>query len=393
MTEEQMKAALDEKFKEVKSQLETLEKNENVSKEDYDKGILKIQDTLTKQGQELAELIEGEEVAEKGLGAQIDEWFDKNKEDILATKNGGNIMEFVPKAVHDMTTGVDTGGFDGAVPTTVNFRPRHFNLANYDYIYDLVSMFSTSEANIPYTELLPETEGYEVVAEGGKKPQISFKWVTRHVSYIKIAAHIVLTDEVIKDFKRMKSLAKEYLLKKHNIKKARNILDYAISIADVFAAGDFALQITAPNFMDIINTAAASVMLKENYVDDEEAYANVVLVNTVDYITKIVTAKDTQGRALFPNATFRNEVNLGGLLIKPHKNIALGKVFIADLSKVKVSKYEGYRVRIGWINENFIHNEFIMLGESKFHRYVEEQDKKAFLMDDITTIETAITKP
>lgn len=390
MTPEEIQKALDEKFKALNTEIETLKNTKNVSKEDYDKNIEDINKSIQTQGEELAKLINGEMTVDKTWEGQIDKWFDDNKDEIMKAKNSGAILEFTPKAVHNMDTnqGVDGNGFH----RTTMFNPRHFNLANYDYIYDLVSMFKTNEAAVYYTELLPEDEGYAEVAEGAEKPKISFKWTTNHVSYIKIAARVELTEEIVKDFKRMKSLAKEYLYKKHNIKKARAILDYAISQSTPFAAGAFGGAVDSPNFLDILNVAAATIMLKENYADDDEAYANVVLVNPIDYVLKIVTAKDEQGRPLYPVDSIHSEVNLGGLLVKPHKSIDAGKIFISDMSKVHVSSYSKYSIRIGHYNDQFIKNTFTMIGESKFHRYIENQDKKAFLIDDIQVINDAITK-
>ena len=77
----------------------------------------------------------------------------------------------------------------------------------------------------------------------------------------------------------------------------------------------------------------------------------------------------------------------------PHEDIATGKIFVADLSKYNTTNYVGYNVKIGWVNDDFIKNQFVILGESRFHAFVKKLDEQAFIYDDIATIKTAITAP
>ena len=77
----------------------------------------------------------------------------------------------------------------------------------------------------------------------------------------------------------------------------------------------------------------------------------------------------------------------------PYQNMPAGKIFVADMSKYNVSNWVSYSVRIGWINDQFINNEFTMVGESRHHAFVKELDKQAFIYDDIATIKNAIKAP
>ena len=61
-----------------------------------------------------------------------------------------------------------------------------------------------------------------------------------------------------------------------------------------------------------------------------------------------------------------------------------------DLSKYNTTNYVGYNVKIGWVNDDFIKNQFVILGESRFHAFVKKLDEQAFIYDDIATIKTAI---
>ena len=66
-------------------------------------------------------------------------------------------------------------------------------------------------------------------------------------------------------------------------------------------------------------------------------------------------------------------------------------MLIGDFTKLEVINYIDYAVKIGWINDDFIKNQFVMLGEGRFFVLVRELDKLAFIYDDVATIITGIT--
>jgi hypothetical protein len=120
--------------------------------------------------------------------------------------------------------------------------------------------------------------------------------------------------------------------------------------------------------------------------------ANLVMVNPNDFFIQLVSAKDKQGLPLYPSASLFNQVNIGGVTIIPEESITAGKIFVADMSKYNTTDYEGYNVTIGWVNDDLIRNQFVILAESRMHAFVKKLDEQAFIYDDIDTIKTAITK-
>ena len=118
-----------------------------------------------------------------------------------------------------------------------------------------------------------------------------------------------------------------------------------------------------------------------------------VLINEFDFVTHILSAKTKEGTPLYPNASIMNAVKIGDAVIMPSIDIPAGKIFVGDLKRYFITDSVGFSIRIGWINDNFITNQFVMVGESRFHAFVKKLDENAFLYDDINTIKTAITKP
>lgn len=397
MTPEEMKAALDAKFKEVNDAFEAAKLN-NASKDE----LLKCTDSIKTVGQALEDFIETQKQnIVKGMLGQFKDFLDENKTQLdLIKANKSGVIEFVPKAVGNITTG---SGTDIDTPTLdVSTNLGSFNLRNDNALLSLCSVSSTNKPSYNYTEMTPKEGGYGFVLEGGTKPQIDFKWENRYTTPKKAAAHERLTEESITDYPRLMSVAKEYLLKQHDLFKVANIF-FAAGTGDLptgatvygrtFVAGTMADWFAAgtSNFMDVVNAIITDIYTTQNFVDESAYEANIVLISPIDFYKQLVSAKDTRGLPLYPQAGLFNQVKIGGVTIKPWIKIPVGKIFVADMSKYHIVNYVPFTIRIGWINDQFITNEFSMVGESRFFQYVKNLDQAAFVYDDIATVQAAIT--
>ena len=392
---EELKAALEAKFADQIKALETL-RDESAPKAELEKCIKSIED----QGALL------EQVQEKLKDNRIKSYLDQLEDFLLEkaddlkeiVKNKNGVIEFIPKAVGALSTG---SGINAETPDpNQNTNLSSFNLENDNALLGLCSVTNTSSASHPYTEMLPKDGDYTFVAEGGLKQQIDFKWENRYANPKKAAAYEVLSTEVVQDIQRILTTAREYLSKKHVLFKVNAIFfgdgtgenpKGATAYGRVFAAGGMALGVPSPNFMDVVNACVTDVYTTHNFVDEIPYMPNICMIHPIDFYLKLVSAKDGQGLPLYPQAGLFNQVTIGGVTIKPWRKIPLGKIFVADMKKYNVSNYIPFAITIGWINNQFITNQFTMLGESRFFAYVKKLDEQAFLYDDIATIETAIT--
>jgi len=143
--------------------------------------------------------------------------------------------------------------------------------------------------------------------------------------------------------------------------------------------------------MDVVNACVTDIYTTQNFTDEIEYMANVAMINPVDFYLELVSAKDERGLPLYPQAGLFNTVTIGGITIKPWSKIPAGKIFVADMKKYNLVNYIPFSIRVGWINDQFITNQFTILGESRFFQYVKNLDQNAFIYDDIATIKTAIT--
>lgn len=311
------------------------------------------------------------------------------------------VVKFTIKAPATITT---ASGTNTAPPALTGQQLAPLSPVNLRamQILGLTNQLSTSEASYPYTETVPKDGDYAFVAEGTLKPQIDFTWDTKYASPKTIAAWQKLTRQAVYDVKGLQSIATDYLRKKHDLKKSKMILlgdgvgenpKGATTYGRAFSAGALALQVTNPNFLDTINAGVTDIYTTHNYEDETPYMASLTMINPVDFFINLVSAKTADGVPLYPTASLFNQVVIGGNLIIPEESIPTGKVFIADMSKYNTTDYEGYNVTIGWVNDDFIKNQFVILGESRMHAFVKKLDEQAFIYDDIATIKTAITKP
>ena len=317
-----------------------------------------------------------------------------------AYESKSGVVEIEFKAVGNITTGSVAMATAPNILGTQIAPVSNVNLRGMD-IENFVSVLPTSQPVYAYTEVVPKDGNYAFVAEGTAKPQIDFKVSTEFAKPKKIAAWMHLTEESVYDIKGLEGVAKDYLKKKHDLFKNKAILfgdgagenpKGATKYGRAFVAGSMALKVAKPNFMDVVNAAVTDIATTHNYEDETPYMANLVLVNPVDFFLELVSAKDNEGRPLYPTASLFNTVVIGGMVIKSDEAVPQGKIFVGDLSKYNITDYLSYTVRIGWINDDFIKNQFVILGESRFHAFVKKLDEKAFIYDDIATIKTAITK-
>lgn len=354
--------------------------------------------------------------SKKSILEQVGDFVKENAEEIAKIqKSGAGNLELIFKhdgelakienGVTKAATTVSTGNTSNvSVPNALGAQiapPANANLREI-MILDACTTINTSQAQLAYTETVPKDGDSAYTAEGTAKPQIDFNTVTRFATVYKPAAWTELTEEIVTDIPQIQQIAEDLLFRKHNLKKAKAILNGdgtganptgATVIGRTFVAGSMALAVSNPNIVDVINACRTDIAMTHNFTDETPYMANYVALNPVDFYIQLLAVKDGFGRPLYPDAQFMQSINLpNGVTIIQDEAVAVGKILVADMKKMNISNYVPYSVRIGWINDNFITNKFCIVGESRHHQFVKNFDKKAFIYDTIATIKTAITK-
>jgi hypothetical protein len=318
---------------------------------------------------------------------QISKAIAENATEIKEAFKNNRVHEIATKAVGTVTTASAT--IQGSTPTYNQANPANANVRELN-VLPLCTSFSTNQASFPYTETIPKDGDYTFQTEGSDKAQIDFKVETRYAAPKTLAAWIKLTEQSVDDIPFLQSVATDLLFKKHNLKKNKALIADSITVASSFVAGSLASTVVNPNVMDAINACVTKIYTTTNFTDEMPYMANVALMNPIDFFVQFVSAKDGEGRALYPTASLFNQVVIGGVLIIPEQSIPVGNVLVADMSRMNVSNYKPYTVKIGYVNDDFIKNQFVILGESRYHSFVKQLDRIAFIYDTIANIKTAI---
>ena len=357
-----------------------------------------LEDTLKAQGEKLLGYEQKNDGIPESEMEQIKKVLVDKQDEIKANFEAGHgVIEFEVKAVGTMMTGSGTMiNNPRALGPLVDINLRPADLTKY------ASHSETGRGQFSYTECVPKDGEALNVAEGEAKPQIDFKWEERWVNPTKVAAWIKLTEESVEDVIGLTSVARNFLRKKHDIQVEKDIYfgdntgansEGATTIGRSFNAGDMANKVERPSLIDVINACIVDIASAPNYVDEDVYITNVAFINPVDFFLNFAAKKDANGLPMYPNASLFNEIKIGPLTIIPTFRIPAGKIFIADMKKYNVVTRKSYVVKVGWVNDDFIKNQHVILGESRYFAYVQNLDRVAFIYDDIATISAAIEAP
>lgn len=112
-------------------------------------------------------------------------------------------------------------------------------------------------------------------------------------------------------------------------------------------------------------------------------------------VTQSRFAKDALGRPLYADgfSADRRTFSYNGYMFVSSTLVPVGEILGYDSSKIDVTTYKPYRVEIGWVNDDFIKNQFVILGESRGHIHIREHDKRSFIKATIADVISDIEAP
>lgn len=215
------------------------------------------------------------------------------------------------------------------------------------------------------------------IQESGLKPMISHKYRVETSKPKKAAAHMVITEEFAEDVEQLYNDMRT-VLQTDVIRAFDDQIQY-----DVF---DKAIPWNLSGLLDEIQDAnlwdAVYALITQPGVYNFDT--NTVAYNWMTN-AKVNMGKDNTAAYLLP--PFIDEINR--LLVRANK-IPTNSAIAGDLKQYHVRILKGYTFKMGWINEQFIHNEFSILGEIRYHSYISDNRRYAIAKGDLNNIRTLI---
>lgn len=380
---------------EIASQVEAMKTGLGITKEQFDefKEDLRIikenPNAVGKNGFDLMAAIE------EGLKSLLPTIKEKSN---ASGKNGFEVELTVKAPINMATTAVTASG---AIP--VSYVAQDINtyaedVRQQEYIMQFLSMGSTNKASIQYVDKSPTEGTMAITAEGALKPLLSISYVIRYSQARKMAGRTKISEEALDDIPFIMSAIRNELAYQHAIGIQGDIFTVVSAFAPAFVAGALADTTTAPTNYDAIRAAIYAVKIQSK----GKFIPNAVLVASSDVYSMGAT-KDTLNQYVFPPFVMPDGSIISGVKIvevADGVSVPAGTFIVGDWKKLHHENYKTFTVRIGQgiqgsataanIVSDFESNMYTLIGESRYHLWIYENEKTAFIKTTFAAVKTAI---
>lgn len=346
--------------------------------------LQKLENILVEQGNKINDMQKQEVVNDVPMSyqEQVEKILTENKESYNGFKAKSKPFNFAMKAAGTMTTSGNITGATTLLPypqLIPGYNPYRWNPATY---LDYASITSTNSARIAYVDEVSPDGAATAVSEGAEKPLIDKDDLVTVSSAVKVAAIVSVTDEMLDDVPFMASQINQRLLGEIRRVSSANIYTYIDSVNALSAidAGLADMGGATPAMWQLI-VAAKTTLAKANHTCTH------IFLNPIDYARLLMLKGDAQN----PIIISANEVEVHGVRVVSTNAQTVDKYLAADYNKLNVAAYKELNVEMGWNGDDFKYNRRTLRAEWRFHRYIMENDKSAFLCGDVTDDLTTLT--
>lgn len=244
-------------------------------------------------------------------------------------------------------------------------------LRNPNFVTNYVNMGRTNQSRLAWMNEIAYNGSPAIVAEGQLKPLTSHQFKVEYSVAKKAAAYIQLTEEFDADLPGLSTQVRRML--ENDVTRffddyiQQDVINNSTPL-DLSTApmSGFVHSVFDATFWDALLVMATQVRIN-NFIP------NVSLVNPVLW-AKMQMGKDTIGRYNYPADSFQSAVN------PVQGNKIFGDNALAgDLRQFNVDIYEDFVLKMGWINDDLIRNQFTIVGEIRFHDYISTARKRAIV--------------
>lgn len=362
-----------------------------------------IEEAQVVQGNTLQAMKSGNGVQSGSFEDALKAGFDSVKDALKALKQTGasskEEVSFTVKAPVTITTGASVNA--SGVVTPAAYTYGNVNVYQRDntqraYITDFTTNGTTDKAALPYIDKVPTEGAFAITAEGAVKPLLSVSFEQRYSTAVKVAGRVKLSEESLDDISFLQSAVNNELVYEHDIAKHADLFSFYDANDTSFVAGALADSTDAPSNYDAIRAVAYFM----NIVSVGNHRPNVVFVNPADaYAMGAIKELDSKNY-IIPSWVAPDGSRIGSMTVVEENDVPAGTFRVADLSKLRVNNYKEFTIRMGYgitgsataadIKSDLEANLITMIGESRYHRWIYENDKTALVTATFAAVKTAI---
>lgn len=267
-----------------------------------------------------------------------------------------------------------------------------------------VNVGTMDSPRIAYVDRISQTGHAQFIAEGVLKPSAQWTWKIAHAEVAKIAVTVKVSNEMLEDYDFMeteiRNLAGEDVIREINkelvVHQSYNspAADGLARLTEIgtayIAGGRLAGKVVTPNTADALFAAATQIRCL-GYGEPLTAYINCV------EIALMKMEKTSQGAYLDTTRMLEN------ITLRPNPDLAAGQFVIGvfNLFKVRFKKqltidmgpYGVFEDTEGNIVSDWEANMVTLRAEARLASYIHENDKNAFVVDNIDVVKADIAKP
>jgi len=361
---------------------EQLEAATKAATEELSKTITAQEQILKAQGDKINGLIEAQKKPFSGM-EQIDEVFKSNAPKLkemykagtgfIEVSLQGKAVDSIANSIQSMTTPPGSPYAPGISNTPLTVYDI---LRNQQFVSSYTDNGNTDVSRLAWINETSLIGAPALVLEGAPKPLTQRTFQVETSIAKKIAAGLQITEEFDTDLpylsSQVKTLLQLDLVRAFDDQIQADVIANATPFAfNVAGIGGYDLSRLQGNIYDATLWDALTAMGLFPRINN--FIPNVSLINPITW-GKMQMGKDTVGRYNYPSDDLISRINaqVGNKLFPDY-------ALVGDMKQFKVMIYKDFVLKMGWINDDFIRNQFTVVAEVRFHDYISTARKKAIV--------------
>lgn len=402
MTEEQLKALLQQEMKSLQESLAAFKKAEDIDRE-----IKVVSDKVDEMGfSELKAEVEELKQAGETIGLELQKMREKvdtekeksiyamlkenaEKLEKLETDKAGGVK--IIKSVTASNFTDDTNAF--RVPGVAEIQ------RGFPYLRDLftvVNLGNNTHGSVAYMEQEAVTSNASNVAEGGSSStQSEISWVEKTLGSKRIHDSIKVSKNQIKDVDFVMGEVNRLLDRNMRLKENSQLLSGLgtgneikgiTNYAQAFATAGISVQ--APNLNDLARKTA--LQIRTNSLD--KFVPNYHVASPID-IDTLRDEKDELNQYVFRSWAEGAPVRLGGVTTVENSLVSSNTLLTGDFSMGTIYVWDGLVIEMGYIDDDFVRGYVTLSAYLRENLLVRDNEAEAFVwVPSISDAKNAITK-